>query len=119
MQQEKLPGFCTVKDPREIFFNDLAAEETQGAIEELVPIVSCNMTLARAPYRFLPITFLKCSEDHAMPPTVQQVIVNRFKSEARGMFREDECASGHDPFLSQPRVPCEKIIAAIEASKNY
>jgi homoserine acetyltransferase len=107
------------KDLRSIFFNDLEAEETQAAIEELVPIVSCNMILARAPYRFLPITFLKCSEDHAMPPAVQQVIADRLKSEARGMFREDECASGHDPFLSQPRVLCEKVMAAIEASKNY
>lgn len=99
-------GTLAFDDPKERFYNDLSPEEADKAAELLVHSptnihytpISCD-TVA---WRLVPVSYLICERDTALPAFVQEQMVQKVKGEGYDMH-EYRLPASHSPFLSMPR----------------
>ena len=61
----------------------------------------------------VPIAYLICTNDRALPCSVQEAMIERVK---RGDWLIERCDTGHCPFLSRPQVVVHMID---QISKTY
>jgi pimeloyl-ACP methyl ester carboxylesterase len=103
---------------REALYGDVPRALADGSIclltSDLPFGIATGVTeLTRDGWGGIPRTYLRCSQDHAILPALQ----NRFIAEADAAFPENRTAvvdldSSHSPFLSQP----DRVAAAILAA---
>ncbi|KAL9615976.1 MAG: hypothetical protein Q9160_009100 [Pyrenula sp. 1 TL-2023] len=108
---EKLPpfihvkedGMCMMLEPDKKFYQDLADDEQQHWVSELIecPAIAQLTRITQAAYQDHPSTYLFCETDQALPIQVQQMMVQKAE-EAGVSFQKETCTASHSPFLSQP-----------------
>lgn len=60
----------------------------------------------------VPVTYLKCTDDHVILPAHQQKMIDDFKSVTRSSVNVVEIASGHCPMVVHVERTAEVIIEA-------
>ena len=97
-------------------FNDLDAQEQDKAVSMLVPSTRGAHTrkLRQAPYQDLPIIYMLCDQDHAIPLALQKAMVLGIQNQG-AMVAFTEVVSGHSPYLSHPKVVVETIVSMARA----
>jgi homoserine acetyltransferase len=92
-----------IHDPDVHFYNDLAPEVAKHFSAQLtVHPTSAQWTdVSHEAFKEIPVTYLLCENDQALPLEVQKMICGRI--EAMGVKVDYEsCSAGHSPFLSMP-----------------
>jgi len=100
-------GLCTMDEPEHRFYNDLSKEEQDLWTSELAPgpAIAQMTAVTYAAYQHHPVTYLFCTNDQALQPEIQQMMV-------KGMgvdVKTESCDSGHSPFLSQPETVLQLV----------
>lgn len=90
-----------------ILYNDLDHNEAAKAINKLVPqSYACTTSLIPdqiAAMKGVPLSYLLCSEDHALPWEAQVGMVKAFREKGVEVKYTQVARSGHSPFLRFPR----------------
>lgn len=109
------------EDPIGHLYNDLPTEEAQWAERLMVahghqaqytPITSCCQ---KAAWRVIPMTYIICENDQALPSFLQEMMVNKIESQGVRVKRYS-LPSSHSPFLSMPERVAE-IVAGVMRSR--
>ncbi|PGH30940.1 hypothetical protein GX50_06297 [[Emmonsia] crescens] len=102
--------WTTVENAQEIFYNDLPSSMVDELAAKLLPHAASIYThpLAYAGYKYVPTTYLLCTQDQALPFKVQKAIV----ASAHGLMRTEICDAGHFCMLSMPERVTNVIIKA-------
>lgn len=92
-------------NPARYFYNDLPASTAEHWANKLkhhsLPTLVSPVTYAA--WRHIPVTYLLCEADNALPLPMQEAMVETAK--AAGVdIAVDRCEAGHSPFLSVPEV---------------
>ena len=66
-------------------------------------------TVSKEAWRSIPVTYLVCENDHALPSFVQKMLVGKVE-EAGVKVDVETCSASHSPFLSMP----DKVVEVIE-----
>jgi len=112
-EMEQEDGTCTMMDAKRKFYNDLPDAEAEHWFSLLKPHPAIAQTteLTNEGYRYVPVTYLFCENDQALPVVVQKAMV---ETALQGDFTGVTCGSGHSPFLSMP----EKVVEVIESLRG-
>ncbi|CAN8104341.1 unnamed protein product [Discula destructiva] len=99
-------GTLGITDPGQIFYNDCSPDDTAHALGLLVahPIAAqhTGIECRRAALRAVPVTYIVCEEDMAIPAAVQDMMIGRVRK--HGVEVQDfRIKGGHSPFLSMPQ----------------
>lgn len=62
-------------------------------------------------WREIPVTYLVCEKDNALPAELQRMMVDRIQKEGIDVTIE-HCDAGHSPFISMPERVMEVIARA-------
>ena len=114
-------GTIDVIDPGLHFYNDLSLKQQAKWTSRLVrhptkaqfePPKRQKLAVA---WRRIPVTYLFCKEDQALPLPVQEMMVNRIE-DAAGELKVDKkyCEAGHSPFLSMPDRVVDIVISRVK-----
>ncbi|CAI7675410.1 unnamed protein product [Penicillium manginii] len=81
-------------------YNDCDPEDVKEAISLLgsFPAAPLAVPVTYTAYLEIPSTYIVCQKDQALPPCVQERIVEQ----GNGAFHVERCNEGHSPFLSNP-----------------
>jgi pimeloyl-ACP methyl ester carboxylesterase len=95
--------------PHEVFYTDLAPQDSDRAIAQLKPqsLAAFTETLTAAAWRTVPSTYVVCEQDRAIPRPAQEQMSARASYVRR-------LSSGHSPFLSMPG-DVARLIAGVAA----
>ncbi|EXJ75174.1 uncharacterized protein A1O5_01870 [Cladophialophora psammophila CBS 110553] len=112
--KEEANGSCNATMPEHVFYHDLPAEEQKHWASKLKhhSTIAQNTPLTQVAYTDIPVTYLYCEDDQALPLAVQEMMV---KQSGLTDVQELRCGAGHSPFLSQPDVFVASIIKSITA----
>ncbi|KAF9728988.1 hypothetical protein PMIN06_010440 [Paraphaeosphaeria minitans] len=112
LQNKDLPWFIVQEDkmlvrpdtPREIFYGDLSDEAAAKWVQRLVPFsYQCYHGKTRyAAYGEVQTTFVFCTEDKAIPISVQEGMVAAAEQQGAKFGRVVLEGSSHSPMLSRP-----------------
>ena len=69
-------------------------------------------------FREVPVTYLLCEQDQALPVEIQQMMVGRLEEAGAKVATVETCAGSHSPFLSIPETVVEVVVRAAEAGQN-
>ncbi|KIX92919.1 uncharacterized protein Z520_11395 [Fonsecaea multimorphosa CBS 102226] len=107
-------GSTNATNPERVFYNDLPAEEQKLWVSKLKhhSIIATKTPLTQVAYTSIPVTYLYCEEDQALPLPTQEMMVRQSGLED---VQELRCGAGHSPFLSEPDLFVESIIMSINA----
>lgn len=102
-------------NPETKFYNDLSEEEQKLWVAKLKPIpVACHTApLTHAGWQHVPVSYLFCENDIALPIQLRERMVATAK-EAGVTVWTKSCTSGHSPMLSQPEVVAKFIFEACD-----
>lgn len=102
--------------PEEVFYNDLDKEEQEVQRKALKPFsyAMFEQKTTWAPWRHVPVSYLFCALDRAVPVEVQRGMVEQTGVEWRGVVLE----AGHSPFLSRVEETAEGIVGAVEGERG-
>ncbi|KAG4439099.1 hypothetical protein IFR05_005441 [Cadophora sp. M221] len=104
-----IPDFYDVKEPWvsalmpiPLFYHDLPTDEAESWAAKLAPHSYATKFLGteRCSWREIPSSYLLCEDDRAIPPRVQEAMVETCRKEGAGMDIV-RVVSGHSPFLSR------------------
>ncbi|KIW98009.1 uncharacterized protein Z519_01593 [Cladophialophora bantiana CBS 173.52] len=107
-------GSCNATNPEHVFYHDLPAEEQKHWASKLKhhSTIAQKTPLTQVAYTDIPVTYLYCEDDQALPLAVQEMMV---RQSGLADVQELRCRAGHSPFLSQPDVFVDSIIKSIKA----
>ncbi|KIW10737.1 hypothetical protein PV08_10036 [Exophiala spinifera] len=93
-------GICVPMNPERIFYQDLPVDDqTKWATHiKPQPLAYQFNPMTKAAYENIPVTYLHCKNDQALPLHIQKFFVERCIAKVETFT----CAAGHSPFLSQP-----------------
>jgi pimeloyl-ACP methyl ester carboxylesterase len=88
----------TPRQPRDVFYNDMAEADAARAIALLRPTSYAVTTdkLTAAAWHTIPCTYVVCEQDRALPTAAQEAMAMRANNVRR-------LPTSHSPFLSRPR----------------
>jgi hypothetical protein len=66
-------------------------------------------------WREVPVTYLLCEKDQALPVEVQKMMIGRIKEAGGKVGTVESCEGSHSPFLSMPETVVEVVVRAAEA----
>ena len=66
-------------------------------------------------FREVPITYLLCENDQALPIGVQKMMIGRIEEAGVNVGTIESCEGSHSPFLSMPEKVVEVVVRAAEA----
>lgn len=98
--------------PEDVFYNGLSHEQIADAMNDLKPhsYQVMHSPLTYEGWRHVPTTYLYCSQDAAIPPHIQKLMV---EETAKGVdIRTETCEAGHSPMINR----AEDVAAAIKRS---
>ncbi|KAM3415142.1 hypothetical protein BST61_g10267 [Cercospora zeina] len=94
----------------QILYNDLEINEALKAVWRLKPqsygVLTNEMPDQVAGLKDLPVGYLMCRNDNAVPWAAQEGTVKRLKAAGCEVSLVEVAESGHSPFLSLPRRAC-------------
>ncbi|KAL7929770.1 Alpha/beta hydrolase fold-1 [Trichoderma chlorosporum] len=100
----------TVEGAEELFYNDLPKLQTKGLLAKLTyqskPSFYTNLTYPA--YQEVPVSYLLCEKDNAIPLVAQQAMVGVGGPGVTSYV----CSASHSPFLSMPG----KVVEVIRAT---
>ena len=101
-------------DPKNAFYSDLQPPEQEYWASKLQhhTVIAQKTPLTKAAYTQIPVGYLYCENDQAMPLWLQHDMVKQSGVKVQEM----SCSAGHSPFLSQPDVfvdSIEKVVKTI------
>ncbi|KAL7943621.1 Alpha/beta hydrolase fold-1 [Trichoderma barbatum] len=100
----------TVQGAEDIFYNDLPESQTKDLVAKLShqakPSFYTNLTYPA--YQEVPVSYLLCEQDNAIPLVAQQAMVDIGGHDVTSYV----CSSSHSPMLSMPGKVVEVIRAA-------
>lgn len=104
-------GSCNPENAELLFYHDLPIEEQKIWVSKLKhhSTIAQKTPLTQVAYTNIPVSYLYCEGDQAMPLTVQEMMVKQSGVDVQEM----RCVAGHSPFLSQPDVFVDSIIKSI------
>lgn len=115
-------GTIDIYNAKHMFYHDLPPEQQDKAVAQLVVHPTCaqfdapKILVERAAWRDIPVTYLFCDDDQALPEPVQAMMVNRIEKDIDGLkIRREHFNAGHSPFLSMPDRVAEVVIKICEA----
>ena len=100
--------------PEEIFYNDMPEDLQKSAIASLKSFSYqvFHSKMQHASWQVIPSTFLYCSQDKAIPPFIQEMMV---KEVAKGYeIRTETVDAGHSPFVMKAEETAAAIRRAAE-----
>lgn len=109
------------RDPVDIFYGLCNDDEKATLPKQLKPLASASFEgppgreEIYAGWLDVPMLFLRCTEDHAIPIQVQDLMIGSVK-EAGGNITERTLETDHSPFYSRP---AETIDIIDEAAKSF
>ena len=105
-QQNSFDGLFVMKDPLAKLYSDLPPLEAKCLAAKVIPQSAAVLKtpMKRAAWRYLPSTFVKCTEDRAILPPVQDAFIKIAGSTVKTID------SGHSAFLSHP----QEVVALLE-----
>ena len=96
-------GLMHIQDPEGHFYNDLEPDDAKkfAAMLTGLPTSTQWTEVTHEAFREIPVTYLVCEKDAAIPEEVQRMMCSRI--EALGVRVDYEtCSASHSPFLSMP-----------------
>ncbi|KAK4935204.1 hypothetical protein LTR10_023704 [Elasticomyces elasticus] len=101
-------GSCNPVGPEQIFYQDLPPDDQKYWAAQLKHHVAKSQLepVHQVAYRDIPVSYLYCENDQALPFEFQKLMVKKCGVEVR----EFTCDAGHSPFLSQPDMFVDCII---------
>jgi hypothetical protein len=98
------PPITTVRDPHDVFYNDMTPEDAAWAAAQLKPhnYAAATERLTEAAWHTIPSTYVVCERDRCLMPAIQEAMATR-AAEVRRL------PTSHSPFLSQPSVTARLI----------
>lgn len=105
-QHDFYDGLFIMKDPAEKMYSDLPMREAECLARKVIPQSAAVLKtpMKRAAWSYLPSTFVKCTEDQALLPPVQDAFAKQAGSTVMPIN------SGHSAFLSHP----QEVVALLE-----
>ena len=94
----------------EIFYNDCTQEDIDWAVSKIdcQRIEAFTQPLNHAPWKLIDSTYVICTEDNALPLSLQEKLSSRCRNSVR-------LSSGHFPMVSQPE-KVAKLLSALARS---
>ncbi|KAI1621738.1 Alpha/beta hydrolase fold-1 [Exophiala viscosa] len=107
-------GSCNPMDPEQLFYQDLPADQQKYWAAQLKHHVAQSQLdpVNRVAYKNIPVSYLYCENDQALPLQFQKLMVKQCGVEVK----EYTCDAGHSPFLSQPDMFVDCIVQAAEST---
>ena len=68
-------------------------------------------------FREVPVMYLLCEQDQALPVEVQRMMVRRIEEAGVENVVLESCGGSHSPFLSMPETATEVVARAARAAK--
>lgn len=96
------------------FYADLdesLSKEVQGKLKQH-SLASFHSELKYDPYSDMPHTYVRCSQDNAILPFLQDMLID--SAGGREKIKVIEVDSSHSPMLSMPKKCAEVIVNAVE-----
>ncbi|EQB52323.1 hypothetical protein GCG54_00007276 [Colletotrichum gloeosporioides] len=98
-------GTMTWTDPIGLLYNDIPIEEAESAKNLMVTHghkaqytpISCS----KAAWRVLPLTYIICENDQALPSVVQEMMIKKVEDEGIAV-KKHRLPGSHSPFMSMP-----------------
>ncbi len=105
-------GSCNPMTPAQVFYQDLSPDEQRHWASQLKPrgTVTQYNPLTQVAYKDIPVSYLFCESDQALPLGLQKMMVENCGVDVQ----EFTCSSGHSPFLSQPDVFVDCVVKTSE-----
>lgn len=95
--------YVNPNDP-DIFYNDLPKDEQAYWFSQLKThsLATLQSPTTGASWKTIPSSYLFCEQDRALPPSVQEILIDEAKEKGASIdvVRID---AGHSPFLSKPK----------------
>ncbi|KAL2427080.1 hypothetical protein ABEF95_008073 [Exophiala dermatitidis] len=109
-------GSCHVMNPEQVFYQDLPVDQQAHWASQLKPQTTiCQFNpVTRIAYKDIPVSYLYCENDQALPLPVQKQMVKKCGVKVQ----EFTCTAGHSPFLSQPETFVDYIVTASETIES-
>ena len=100
-------------NPERLFYHDLPPEQQKYWASQLKPqtAIAQKTPLTQVAYLDIPVSYLYCTDDQALPIAVQEAMVKQ----SGVKVQEFSCDAGHSPFLSQPDVFVDCIMKSVKA----
>ena len=100
-------------NPEHLFYHDLPPEQQKHWASQLKPqtAIAQKTPLTQVAYSDIPVSYLYCTDDKALPIAVQEAMVKQSGVDVQ----EFTCTAGHSPFLSQPNVFVDCIMKSLKA----
>jgi len=104
------PGLCEVENPVEVFFHDVDADLANETVKLLRPHSMNAFATPPGPSATTEpalkgrLAFLKTTEDKALSPTAQDMIMEMIENMDGVKWLKKEIQTSHSPFLSKPDV---------------
>ena len=104
-------GSCNPIEPEHVFYQDLQPTEQKFWAAKLKhhSVIAQKTALTQVAYGNIPVAYLYCKIDQALPLAVQEMMVLRSGLDVLELW----CEAGHSPFLSQPDVFVESVLKSI------
>lgn len=114
-------GTIDITDPEHRFYHDLAPNERKKWKTRLVKHPTAaqfqgpKQVSTSAAWRSIPVTYLICNNDLALPVGAQEMMISRIEQADAGIkVHREYCEAGHSPFLSMPDRVVEVVRRACE-----
>lgn len=100
-------GAIDIDNPGHHFYSDLSEENQQFWSAKLVyhptnAQLSPPKIRVEAAWKKMPVTYLICEGDEALPSPVQEMMIDRIEKAGGPTVSRERCDAGHSPFLSMP-----------------
>jgi pimeloyl-ACP methyl ester carboxylesterase len=98
------PPITTVRNPHDLFYNDMTPEDAAWAVAQLKPhnYAVATEALTQAAWHTIPTTYVVCEQDQCLLPAIQEAMATRATQIRR-------LPTSHSPFLSQPSATAQLI----------
>ncbi|KAJ9622185.1 hypothetical protein H2204_011617 [Knufia peltigerae] len=95
-------GICIPVNPEQVFYQDLPVDEQKYWATQVKPqpLITQFNPMTKVAYKNIPVSYLYCENDQALPCSIQKFFVERCRTTVD--VTTFTCTAGHSPFLSQP-----------------
>jgi hypothetical protein len=97
------------------FYHDTADPQNWAAQLTKHPKAAQHTAVSHEAFREVPVTYLLCEQDKALPLEVQRMMAGRIQKAGVENVSLESCTASHSPFLSMPEIVLEVVMRAAKA----
>ncbi|KAF9886777.1 hypothetical protein FE257_011154 [Aspergillus nanangensis] len=108
--------YCYSSNERQIFYHDVPSDQQDEALAQLKHTSAAvfHGKVVHEPWRYMPVAYLYCDGDQALPFAVQEKLVESMVGSSvehapAPLVLTDHLSASHSPFLSMPDQTAESI----------